>query len=236
MAPVRTRAAVPRLLGVDAGKVCVLPNGIDLDAVARLTPPAPRDHAERLLPALRGAPLVLLSVGRLEAYKGFLTTADALGLLEARGTLPAGWAWVVVGGGPQEAALRARLPGRLHLTGRVDEAALHALYERADVFVHATRFEGSSLVTLEAMAHALPVVATRAGGIPDKVVEGETGALAEPGDAAGLAAALAPLLGDAERRAAWGREGRARVEQRFAWSVLVERVLRLYEELRAAAR
>src|SRR6185295_18229131 len=73
----------------------------------------------------------------------------------------------------------------------------------------ATRFEGSSLVTLEAMAHALPVVATRAGGIPDKVVEGETGALAEPGDAAGLAAALAPLLGDAERRAAWGGGGRA---------------------------
>ena len=73
----------------------------------------------------------------------------------------------------------------MRLAGRVGDGVLHALYARADAFVHATRYEGSSLVTLEAMAHGLPVVATRAGGIPDKVVDGETGLLVAPGDVAG---------------------------------------------------
>jgi len=231
-----TRHDVPRLLGVPPEKVVVLPNGIDLDAVARLTPADPRAHAEAAVPPLRGAPLVLLSVGRLEAYKGLDTTAEALTRLAAEGALPAGWLWVVAGAGAAGDALRTRLTGHLHLTGRVDEATLHALYARADVFLHATHFEGSSLVTLEAMAHALPVVATRAGGIPDKVVEGETGALATPGDAASLAGALRPLLAQPERRREMGRRGRVRVEERFAWSALVERTLALYQELVAAAR
>jgi len=231
-----TRADVPRLLGVPAEKVVVLPNGIDLDEVARLTPAEPRARAEEAVPALRTAGLVILSVGRLEPYKGFDTAAAALARLQSAGALPADWAWVVVGAGGAGAAWRAWLPGRLHLTGRVDEATLHALYARADVFLHATRFEGSSLVTLEAMAHALPVVATRAGGIPDKVVEGRTGALAEPGDAEALAEALRPLVAQPDLRREMGRRGRARVEERFAWSALVERTLALYQELVAAAR
>jgi glycosyltransferase involved in cell wall biosynthesis len=228
-----TREDVPRLLGVALDKVCVLPNGIDPDEIARLTPAAPREHAEAALPALRGAPLVLLSVGRLESYKGFDTSADALERLDAQGVLPAGWAWVVVGAGPESARLAARLPGRLHLVGRVDEPLLHALYARADLFLHATRFEGSSLVTLEAMCHALPVVATRAGGIPDKVEDGLTGRLVLPGDAAALAGALAPLVRDAAARAEMGRRGRERALAVFSWSALVERTLALYRELLA---
>jgi glycosyltransferase involved in cell wall biosynthesis len=113
----------------------------------------------------------------------------------------------------------------------VDDALLHALYARADVFVHATRFEGSSLVTLEAMCHGLPVVATRAGGIPDKVVDGETGRLVEPGDPAALADALRPLLASPAGRTEMGERGRQRVLSRFAWGVLVERTIELYAEL-----
>ena len=226
-----TRADVPRLLGVPAEKVVVLPNGIDPEEVARLTPPDARAAAEQALPALRDAPLVLLSVGRLERYKGFDTIAAALERLQAARELPERWAWVVAGAGPLEKALRSRLRGHLHLAGRVDEALLHALYARADVFVHATRFEGSSLVTLEAMCHGLPVVATRAGGIPDKVVDGETGRLVEPGDAEALADALRPLLAAPAARTAMGERGRQRVLSHFAWSVLVERTIELYAEL-----
>jgi glycosyltransferase involved in cell wall biosynthesis len=226
-----TRADVPRLLGVPGEKVVVLPNGIDPEEVARLTPPDARAAAEQALPALRQAPLVLLSVGRLERYKGFDTVATALERLDAAGSLPGGWAWVLAGAGPQEKALRGRLRGHLHMTGRVDEALLHALYARADVFVHATRFEGSSLVTLEAMCHGLPVVATRAGGIPDKVVDGETGRLVEPGDPEALAEALRPLAASAPARTEMGERGRQRVLERFAWSVLVSRTIELYAEL-----
>ncbi len=226
-----TRAEVPRLLRVPDAKVVVMPNGIDPDEIARLTPRGARAVAEQALPALRGAPLVLLSVGRLEGYKGFDTVAAALERLQEARALPGAWAWVVVGAGPQKGALRRRLPGHLHLAGRVDDALLHALYARADVFVHATRFEGSSLVTLEAMCHGLPVVATRAGGIPDKVVDGETGRLVEPGDAAALAAALLPLLSAPALRSEMGRRGRERALARFAWEVLVDGTLELYAEL-----
>lgn len=231
-----TRGEVPRLLGVPAEKVVVLPNGIDPEEVARLTPAGARAAAEQALPALRAAPLVLLSVGRLEGYKGFDTVAGALQRLQAGGALPGGWAWVVVGEGPRAGALRGRLGGHLHLTGHVDDALLHALYERADVFVHAPRFEGSSLVTLEAMCHGLPVVATRAGGIPDKVADGETGRLVPPDDPGALAEALLPLAGAPALRAEMGQRGRERVRERFSWSALAARTLEVYERLLAERR
>jgi glycosyltransferase involved in cell wall biosynthesis len=226
-----TRGEVPALLGVPDEKVVVLPNAIDAEEIARLTPPDAHAAAEQALPELRGAPLVLLSVGRLEGYKGFDTVAAALERLAAARALPERWSWVLVGAGPQERALRGRLRGHLHLPGRVDEALLHALYARADVFVHATRFEGSSLVTLEAMCHGLPVVATRAGGIPDKVLDGQTGRLVEADDVDGLAAALQPLLASPAMRTEMGERGRQRAVTDFAWGALVERTIALYAEL-----
>jgi len=66
-----TRAEVPRYLGVDPGRVVVLPNGVDLDEIAASTPAEPRAAAEAALPALRRADPVFLSVGRVEGYKGF---------------------------------------------------------------------------------------------------------------------------------------------------------------------
>jgi glycogen synthase len=227
-----TRAAVPRLLGVDSAKVAVVPNGVDLDEIRRATPASPRAVAAQAVPALQEAELVVLSVGRLESYKGFADVAAALEQLEARGALPPRWAWVVVGEGREgDMCVRGWLAQRLHMTGRVSDEVLHALYARADVFVHATRYEGSSLVTLEAMAHGLPVVATRAGGIPDKVVESETGYLVEPGDVLALAERLESLARAPDVRRRMGARGRDRVEARFASGVIAERVLALYDEL-----
>jgi glycogen(starch) synthase len=229
-----TRDDVPRLLGVPAGKVVVLPNGVDLDEIARTTPESPRDFANAQVPGLADASLVLLSVGRQEAYKGFGDVGAALGRLRAAGALAPSWVWLLVGsggtasGGPLDAHVRA--------LGRVSDALLHALYARADLFVHATRFEGSSLVTLEAMAHGLPVVATRAGGIPDKVQDGQTGRLVAPGDVAALADAIRDLSASPSERERLGAAGREHVRQRFAWPVLVDRTLALYEQLLCEAR
>jgi glycosyltransferase involved in cell wall biosynthesis len=69
---------------------------------------------------------------------------------------------------------------------------------------------------LEAMAAGLPVVSTDVGGVHEVVVDGETGRLVPPGDAAALAAALAAVSGDASLRARYGQAGRARVEERFS--------------------
>ena len=230
-----TRDEVPRLLGVDPSKVVVLPNGVDPDEIAALTPPAPGEVVERALPGTRDARPLLLSVGRLEAYKGFDDVHAALAALDARGELPGSWTWVIVGAGGAEAALRRSVPTGLarhvRFAGRVDDGLLHALYARADLFVHATRYEGSSLVTLEAMAHGLPVVATRAGGIPDKVEDGATGLLVAPGDVDALRAAIRALAADLPRARAMGARGRERLLERFSSARLVERTLALYEEL-----
>jgi len=231
-----TRSEVETLLGVAPSRVVVLPNGIDLEAVRASTPADPVGVARAAVPELEGAGPVLLSVGRLEPYKGFLDVLEALEALHREGALGERWLWVVVGDGPLGARLdeRRRQGGaaaRLRRTGRVSAETLHALYATADVFVHATRFEGSSLVTLEAMAHALPVVATRAGGIPDKVVDGETGRLVAPGDVAGLAAALRDVAQQPERCRTLGRGGEERARRRFGWEPIAARALDLYREL-----
>ncbi len=235
-----TRDEVPALLGVEAARVAVLPNGIDPSELRRAPPIEAARLSRQALPMLADADPVFLSVGRLEPYKGFGDALLAFEQLAARAALGPRWAWVVVGEGPYRATLLRRrrhgLSSHLILAGRVSETLLHALYSRADVFVHATRFEGSSLVTLEAMAHELPVVATRAGGIPDKIVEGETGHLVEPGDAFALARALDVLAHDPQRRRRMGLAGRALVTERFTWPALAARTIALYEELLRARR
>jgi glycogen(starch) synthase len=230
-----TRADVTRLLGVETDRVVVLPNGIDPEAVAAATPADPRAFVEAAVPALRDTELLLLSVGRLEAYKGFGDVQAALGLLQAQGALPGRWRWAVAGAGTLPPAYAA-LASRVIALGRVPEPLLHALYARADLFVHATRFEGSSLVTLEAMAHGAAVVATRAGGIPDKIADGVSGRLVEPGDVPSLAEAIAALARDPAERRRLGEAARQVVRARFAWPVLVDRTIALYEELLRGTR
>jgi glycosyltransferase involved in cell wall biosynthesis len=124
------------------------------------------------------------------------------------------------------------LAPHIHFAGWVrDLPLLHAYYARAHAFVHATHYEGSSIVTLEAMAHALPVVATAAGGIPDKVQDGVNGYLVEPRDVGGLTEALARLVGDEPGRRAFGVQSRARVEQLFSWDKIARGTVALYETL-----
>jgi glycosyltransferase involved in cell wall biosynthesis len=118
----------------------------------------------------------------------------------------------------------------------VSEDELHALYERCDLFVHPTLYEGSSMVTLEAMAYQKAVVATRVGGIPDKIVEGENGLLVPPGDVDALARAIVEALRDGERLRSWGAKGRALVEARFSWTGRVRELLGLYEGVLRAKR
>ena len=228
------RQEVPRYLGVDPSRVVVLPNGIDPGEIDAATPKEAHALVDATLPLAERAPR-FLSVGRLEVYKGFGDTLRALRLAEARGDLPPAWSWVIVGDGPYGARLQRDaadwLGRRVFLLGAVTEGMLHALYERADVFVHATHFEGSSLVTLEAMAHGLPVVGARAGGIPDKVVEGETGWLFEPGDVEALAARLREAGASEDERRRRGGHGRARARASFGWGRIADDTIALYRRL-----
>jgi glycosyltransferase involved in cell wall biosynthesis len=218
------------------------PNGIDLAEVTAAAAPADGlliRQRHRLAP---GA-LVLLSVARLEQNKGLDVLADALARAgRADQPLAAiGWRWVIVGSGPErrtiEAAVEAHGIGRHVLfAGRVSEADLHAWYEAASLFVHPTRYEGSSIVTLEAMAHRRAIVATVAGGLPDKVRPGQNGWLVPPGDAGALADALTAAASEPMRLRAMGRHSRTLVEREFAWDVLIDRQIAMYDELLGRSR
>jgi glycogen synthase len=215
--------AVRTHLRVEPARIAIVPNAIDIEALDRgAAAPRPRSAAVALL----------LSVGRLEHNKGFHVLVDALAGLRDR----TDWRWVLVGDGPYRRRLEALvarrgLADRVDLVGRAEDPALHAWYRAADLFVHPTLYEGSSLVTLEAMAHGTAVVATRAGGLPDKVQPGVTGWLVEPGDAAALRGALAHALDHREGLPGMGLAGRAVVEQRFSWTIVARQTLELYHQL-----
>jgi glycosyltransferase involved in cell wall biosynthesis len=223
-------------LHVPKESVCVIPNAIDLTMIDRPVAPA-SVAALRAGAGLGASDILLLSVGRLEANKGFDVLVSALSRLAAdpdRQTI--GWRWVLVGQGPARSALEQRIAAcglgkHAILWGRADGSDLDAWYEASDLFVHPTLYEGSSLVTLEAMAHHRPIVATRAGGLPDKVFPDVNGWLVAPGDDEALANALRSAV-DARRH--WremGNASRAIVERDFSWKVVLDRLLEMFEHL-----
>jgi glycosyltransferase involved in cell wall biosynthesis len=103
--------------------------------------------------------------------------------------------------------------------------------ESAIIVVPSVWEEPFGLPVVEAMAAARPVVASRAGGMPELVAEGETGLLVEPDEPAALADALLTLLDDPQRRRAMGRAGRRRAVQRWSWQHAAERLGRVYARL-----
>jgi glycosyltransferase involved in cell wall biosynthesis len=227
---------VLRHLPVPRQRVPVVPNAIDLARVDRLAADAPRDLRERH--AIPPTAAVLLSVGRLEENKGYHVLAEALGSLASATVSPGArdWRWVLVGDGPFRARLASLasargVASRMIMPGRVDEPTLHGWYAAASAFVHPTLYEGSSLVTLEAMAHGRAVVATRAGGLPDKVNPGVTGWLVPPGDVRALAGAIRETLATGARLDDMGRAGRAVVEREFDWPAVTSRLLAIYDDV-----
>ena len=222
---------VERYLGVPSSAQTVIPNGVDPERCRTLAS-VERSRALREQHRLSRASPLFLSVGRLEANKGFDVAVRALA--QVAETLPEQWAWVLVGDGPERSAIRqavatAGLETRCVLTGRVDEQDLHSWYAAADWFVHPTRYEGSSLVTLEAMAHGLPVVASNTGGLPDKVEDGVSGFLVTPGDARDLATTLQRTV-HADREAL-GVASRRLCDSRFSWRAIAPRYVELYQQL-----
>lgn len=199
------------------GRVSLVYHGLDL---ARFAPAPHRDLGPDGDDAER--PVVILSVGRLVAKKGYDD------LLEALARLPAGLAWrfVHIGGGPLKDDLSAQA-ARLGLTDRIDwrgaqaQGEVLAALRRADLFVLASREDGDGdrdglpNVLMEAQSQALACLATRFSGIPELIRDGETGVLVPPGDPAALAQALAGLIADPARRLALGRAGERRVRQDF---------------------
>ena len=228
--------AVRAHLRVDPSKVVTIPNALDLEELDARGSAADAGRVKAAAGIATGD-LVLLSVGRLERNKGFHVLAPALAALRDHSPrLTGSWRWVIVGVGPFEGELRKTIAStgigpNVHFAGRVSDDDLHAWYEAADLFVHPTLYEGSSLVTLEAMAHRRVCVVTDAGGLPDKIRSGVNGWIVPAGDASALTAALSGAISSPERLSEMGSAGRRIVEREFSWTSTVRQTLALYRRL-----
>jgi glycosyltransferase involved in cell wall biosynthesis len=196
--------------GVPAARITAIPNGVDTDYFQ----PAASSAA---------GPTGVLSVARMVPDKDHDTLLAAFRLTAL--ALPAAELWLV-GDGPllpevQERTCQLGLSQRVQFLDPRED--LRPLLHQASLLVLSSRTEALPNVVLEAMAAGLPVVATRVGGVPELVLPGVTGWLAEPGDALGLAAAMGQVLADPETRQAMGRAGRQRARQEFSLKTMTQR-------------
>jgi len=214
-----------------AAKIHKVYNGIDMERF-----PALGDESARPAVAPYHLPRIV-SVGRLVAFKGFDELIDACAEL-ARHRID--FFCDIIGDGRlretlQEKVKQLDLSSRVNLLGSLSQAAVLDKLQAADIFALAstTDTQGATdvfpTVILEAMASARAVVSTRLAGIPELVVDGQTGMLAPPGDSTALADALEQLLRDPELRLRFGHAGRARIEQHFRIEQTVAPLMEMLE-------
>jgi D-inositol-3-phosphate glycosyltransferase len=219
--------------GIPRERIRLLPHGVDVERFRPAEPPERQALRARL-----GLPDGVLAVysGRLLRGKGLEALVDAM----ASPALPEALRLVLLGSGEgqldAEPELRRRvsergLAARVLFAGRVDDVADHL--RAADFFVFPSLFEALGIALVEAAACGLPAVASRTGGIVDVVDHEGSGLLIAPGSAEALAAALATLAADPERRAAMGRAARGVAVSRFDERDVLERYRALFRELAA---
>ena len=225
-----TKADLPHYLRVEPSRVVVIPSAIDVAECLQPVNDTMRAELRQRLGLEHYTP-IFLSVSRLEHNKGYHILARAFAKIQQQ--LPAHWRWLLVGQGKERGKLEQLvhtlgIAAHVHFLGRLDDAELHNLYEEIDLFVHPTLYEGSSLVTLEAMIHGLPVVASAAGGIPDKVFNERNGYLVQPGNVDGLAHALLQALAAQDRWKDWAIQSQQIVRSTFDWPVVAQRTRHTY--------
>ena len=229
IAPSRSTAAYHlKVNRVSPGRMRVIANFIDPDAYPGITPE--RRAAARARLELRPDALVIGSVADITPGK---RPSDLVAA--ARPLLQSG-AQLVIAGAELDAgeAARTRTAAAgldVRLIGRRTD--IPELLPAFDIFALASEREEMPMSILEAMATGLPVVAIDVGGIPEMVVEGETGFLVTARDTAAFGERLARLAGDPDLRARMGAAGRARAQAEFGRAPMVERIERVLTEAAA---
>ena len=217
--------------GIPRDRIHTVHEGIDVDRVASIAPANVR--AEFWMPTQ--VPVVG-AIGALVPHKGHRYLIDAVPTVmrefpDVR--------LVIMGEGELRPTLERQIRD-LHLEKHVILTGFRtdvlSVLKGFDVFVMSSVTEGLGTSLLDAMAAARPVVATTAGGIPEVVVDGETGLLVPPRDARRLAEAIIALLGNPAECERMGRAGLARVQERFSAARMVAGTLAVYERLLAERR
>jgi glycosyltransferase involved in cell wall biosynthesis len=213
--------------GISADRVRVIHNGIGTEQ---------RDSPQEIPEILaNGHGPVIGLVGRLVPQKGFL---DVLACAPEILSCKPDTRFVIAGDGPQRAELEqaARDAGISHaviFTGA--RADIQRFYAAMDIFVLPSLNEGMPMTVLEAMAAGKPVVASRVGGVPEMLCDGESGILVQPGNRRQLKEALVGLLEAPARARQMGKRGRERVIQEYSSSAMARQYASLYGSLVPAA-
>ena len=220
-----------RRTGIPADRVVTIHNGVDAEHFQRGRSQA---AARQELGLPNDGRLIVGGVGRLDAAKGFAYLIEAVAMLAAdfpqlhlalagQGRLR---------GELEELARRLGVADRVQFLGQC--ADVRIVYDALDVYAMPSLCEALPYALLEAMAHELPVAAATVGGIPEVIVEGETGFLTPPRDATALAASLRPLLESQELRTRLGQAGRERVSRHFTESECVRKTIDVYRQMLGA--
>ncbi|MGE0060287.1 MAG: glycosyltransferase [Dehalococcoidia bacterium] len=176
---------------------------------------------------------VIGAVSRLSVEKGMSYLVEAFALLTQRHS---DVSLQIAGDGPEEEALKALsrqlgVEEGIEFKGWVEHTELPAFLQGIDIFALPSTYEGFGVAAAEASAMALPVVATNVYGIPDVVVDGETGLLVPAKDPAALAAALGQLVEDHDMRIALGEAGREYVASQYDWQQNTRQMDLIYENV-----
>jgi glycosyltransferase involved in cell wall biosynthesis len=221
-AAVRDRLVID---GIPRARITIVHEGVDVERIARL-PPVDA-HAEFYLPT--GAPVVF-NVAALAPHKGQHHLIDAAALVvrdvpDAR--------FVIVGDGELREALEKQVKDK-HLERHVFLAGFRVdaleLTKGCDVFAISSINEGLCTALIDAMAMGKPAVATSVGGIPEVMVDGETGYLVPPRDHRAMADRLVFLLKHPEARQSMGRAAYARVRDAFSVDRMIDETAAVYEQ------
>ena len=226
-------------LGADRRVVRVIPSGVDVERFR----PIERGRARAAL-GLPAEQAIVLFVGTLEPRKQ--VDRLLLALPRVRERVPSATVVIIgtgqVAGSGDQASLLQRvvrengLQDAVRFAGRVSDSELVQWYSAADVFALPSSSEGQGIAALEAMACALPVVASAVGGLLATIEDGLTGVLVPAGDVNALAERLIALLEDACLRTRLGNAAREMVARQFSWQRTVAETMDVYEEVLSACR
>lgn len=230
---------ITETFGVPAAHIRVIPCGVDTklfcpDARSRGRQSAPteQDGSERRLTSAATGELIVC-VARHVKVKNLGLLLEVCAELRRR---QVNFRCAMIGDGPcraelEESRARLGLVDVVEMPGSAEQGEVLKWWQRAAVGVLTSEQEGMPVSLMEAAACGVPVVATRVGGVPELVRDGETGLLAPAGDARGLADAMERLLRDAALRARLGAAARRRAEEHFSLRHQVDQLLALWSEV-----
>lgn len=223
-----TKRAMIANEGFPRERVDVIYNGRDL--VRYRTDESLRSVVRREL-GFSDSDFVLMQVARLSAVKDHATAIRAVAHVVTRHP---SLRHVIVGDGPERPAIERLiddldLRDNVHLLGARND--VERLLQAADLFILSSVSEAIPLTLIEAMAVGLPCIGSRVGGIPEVIIEDETGFVAEAGDYRSFAGCIESLMANAEKRSRMGHQARRRAEQCFGRDAMMDAYFATYREL-----